>query len=160
MTATKGNIINASDILTATEIANNYLGKTATATAATKIIQDSAGQQINTTYIKGISASGSTITYTKGDGTTGTTSVSSSGISLSSNVTVTKSTQSSFDTIGYNGSPSSYYPYTKDYIKTAAGTAAGTYTLQNLLQDLVNKSHTHTESTLYVKCDCSNSDGD
>ena len=39
---------------------------------ATKATQDSAGQQINTTYIKGLSVSGKTITYTKGDGTTGT----------------------------------------------------------------------------------------
>ena len=49
-----------------------YLGKTATATAATKATQDSAGQQINTTYIKSLSISGKTITYTKGDNTTGT----------------------------------------------------------------------------------------
>ena len=42
------------------------------AATATKATQDSAGQQINTTYIKGLSVSGRTITYTKGDGTTGT----------------------------------------------------------------------------------------
>lgn len=39
---------------------------------ATNATQDSAGQQINTTYIKALSVSGTTITYTKGDGTTGT----------------------------------------------------------------------------------------
>ena len=39
---------------------------------ATKATQDSAGQNISTTYIKGLSVSGRTITYTKGDGTTGT----------------------------------------------------------------------------------------
>ena len=37
-----------------------------------KVNKDSAGQQINTTYIKGLSVSGKIITYTKGDGTTGT----------------------------------------------------------------------------------------
>ena len=42
------------------------------ASTATKATQDSAGQQINTTYIKGLSVSGTTVTYTKGDGTTGT----------------------------------------------------------------------------------------
>ena len=42
------------------------------ADTATKATQDSAGQQINTTYIKGLSVSGRTITYTKGNGTTGT----------------------------------------------------------------------------------------
>ena len=44
-------------------------GNSATATNAT---QDSSGQPINTTYIKGLSVSGKTITYTKGNGTTGT----------------------------------------------------------------------------------------
>lgn len=42
------------------------------ASTATKATQDSAGQQINTTYIKELSISGKTITYTKGDGTPGT----------------------------------------------------------------------------------------
>lgn len=37
-----------------------------------KATQDSAGQQINSTYIKGLSISGRTITYTKGNGSTGT----------------------------------------------------------------------------------------
>lgn len=46
--------------------------KASTADSATRATQDSAGQQINTTYIKGLSVSGRTITYTKGDGTTGT----------------------------------------------------------------------------------------
>lgn len=43
-----------------------------TADSATKATQDSTGQQINTTYIKSLSANGRTITYTKGNGTTGT----------------------------------------------------------------------------------------
>lgn len=43
-----------------------------TADSATKATQDSAGQQINTTYIKGLSVNGRTVTYTRGDGTTGT----------------------------------------------------------------------------------------
>lgn len=42
------------------------------ATSANSATQDSAGQQINTTYIKGLSVSGRTITYTRGDNTTGT----------------------------------------------------------------------------------------
>ena len=43
-----------------------------TATKATQASKDSANQQITTTYIKGLSASGKTITYTKGDGSAGT----------------------------------------------------------------------------------------
>ena len=61
--ANKGTIVSTIDN------SGNFSGKAATATKAT---QDSAGQQINTTYIKGLSVSGRTITYTKGDGTTGT----------------------------------------------------------------------------------------
>lgn len=43
-----------------------------TADSATKATQDSAGQQINSNYIKSLSVNGRTITYTKGDGSTGT----------------------------------------------------------------------------------------
>lgn len=43
-----------------------------TSGSSTKATKDSAGQQINTTYIKSLSISGKTITYTKGDNTTGT----------------------------------------------------------------------------------------
>lgn len=42
------------------------------ANTATQATQDSAGNNINATYIKGLSVSGKVITYTKGDGTTGT----------------------------------------------------------------------------------------
>lgn len=62
LTITKGN--DTTSIVTVNNVEN--------ATNATKAKQDSAGQQINTTYIKGLSISGKTITYTKGDGTTGT----------------------------------------------------------------------------------------
>ena len=45
---------------------------TGNASTATKATQDSAGQQINTTYIKDLSVSGKVVTFTKGDGSTGT----------------------------------------------------------------------------------------
>ena len=45
------------------------------ATTATKATQDSAGQQINTTYVKGVTASNATITVTKGNGTTSTATI-------------------------------------------------------------------------------------
>ena len=54
-------------------ITGNCSGNAATATKAT---QDSAGQQINSTYIKALSISDKTITYTKGNNTTGTLDVS------------------------------------------------------------------------------------
>lgn len=42
------------------------------ATNATKATRDSAGQTINTTYVKSVTASGRTVTVTKGNGTTST----------------------------------------------------------------------------------------
>lgn len=45
------------------------------ADSATKATQDSAGQQINTTYVKGVTASNATITVTKGNGTTSTATI-------------------------------------------------------------------------------------
>ena len=46
--------------------------KASTADSATKATKDSAGNNINATYIKNLSVSGRTITFTKGDGTAGT----------------------------------------------------------------------------------------
>ena len=43
---------------------------TDTIAKATKATQDSAGQTINTTYVKSVTASGRTVTVTKGNGTT------------------------------------------------------------------------------------------
>ena len=79
--------------LVATKFTGALNGNANTATSATKATQDSAGQQINSTYIKGLSVSGKTVTYTKGDGTTGTittqdtntTYSAGAGLSLSSN---------------------------------------------------------------------------
>ena len=74
-----GNKPTASEIgAAASSHTHNYAGSSSaggaanSALTATKATQDSAGQQINKTYIKGLSVSGKTITYTKGDGTTGT----------------------------------------------------------------------------------------
>lgn len=43
--------------------------------SATKATQDSQGQQINTTYVKGLSANNATLTVTKGNGSTSTITV-------------------------------------------------------------------------------------
>ena len=43
--------------------------------SATKATQDSAGQTINTTYVKAVTASNATITVTKGNGTTSTATI-------------------------------------------------------------------------------------
>lgn len=51
---------------------NGKLSTNGNAASATKATQDSAGQQINTTYVKSVTASGRTVTVTKGDGKTST----------------------------------------------------------------------------------------
>lgn len=53
-----------------------YANTSGSATSAEKATKDSTNQQINTTYIKGISANGKTITVTKGDNKTGTATIS------------------------------------------------------------------------------------
>ena len=60
-----GNVNNTAD-------ADKSVKYATSAGSATKATQDSAGQQINTTYIKRLSVNGKVITYIKGDGTTGT----------------------------------------------------------------------------------------
>lgn len=70
LTITKGNG------MTSTVTVNNV----ANATNATKATQDSAGQQINTTYIKGLSISNNALIYTKGNDTTGNVDLIPAGI--------------------------------------------------------------------------------
>lgn len=82
-----------------------------TATSATKATQDSAGQQINTTYIKGLSVSGTTVTYTKGDGSTGTITTQDTNTTYSNATTSAAGLMSSSDKSKLNGIPS---PTTSD----------------------------------------------
>ena len=89
-------IITKGDGTTSTVTVNNV----ANATNATKATQDSVGQQINTTYIKGLSISGKTVTYAKGDGTTGTITIQdtvythpNSGVSAGTYTSVTVNAQ-------------------------------------------------------------------
>lgn len=228
-----------------------YAPNATSATAATKATQDASGNTITSTYVKSVTASGSTVTVTKGDGTTSTfttpnttysnmtgattsaagkaglvpapaagavkrylaadgtfkafdynnldnipdsyslpTASSSTlgGIKVGSNltisnstlsvknITVTKSTQGERTAIvsGYSGtldnsssSGSGNISSTTYTLVTKAGLTAGTYTLQSLLQSLVNMSHNHVINkgvTSYncncnCNCDCGDADG-
>ena len=69
---TAGASANKININTNDNINTITIDNVANAVSASKATSDSAGQQINTTYIKELSVSGKVITYTKGDGTTGT----------------------------------------------------------------------------------------
>ena len=87
----KGNINASGYNITATKFIGNLQGKAdsaANADLATKANQDSQGQTINTTYVKGITASNATLTVTKGNGTTSTVTINNVGNS-------TKATQDS-----------------------------------------------------------------
>ena len=62
------------------------------ASSATKATQDSAGQQINTTYIKNVSVNGRTITFTRGNGTTFTITTQDTVTTNTSNWSVSNGT--------------------------------------------------------------------
>ena len=68
-----GTWANISGVIAGTKVNNASTADYASsASNSTKATNDSAGQNINTTYIKSLSVSGRTITYTKGNGATGT----------------------------------------------------------------------------------------
>ena len=68
-----GVLFNGTQNITITAAANGGTSAACSGNAATatKSTQDSRGQQIDSTYIKGLSVSGRTVTYTRGNGTTG-----------------------------------------------------------------------------------------
>lgn len=66
------------NLISSATIQGNLSGTATKATNAdnsTKATQDSQGQQINTTYVKGLSANNATLTVTKGNGSTSTITV-------------------------------------------------------------------------------------
>ena len=60
------------------------------AASATKATQDSRGQQIDTTYVKGVTGSNATLTVTKGNGTTSTVTVNNVANATNANVVTEK----------------------------------------------------------------------
>lgn len=83
--------------------ATSALACTGNSATATKATQDSAGQQINTTYIKGISASGKTITLTKGDGTQSTITTQDTDTHYTTGLKVGASSVATADAAATNG---------------------------------------------------------
>lgn len=70
------------------------------------------------------------------------------GFGLSSSVTVTGSTQGPFIPSG------KFFLITGNILNQLPGVGAGTYTLQQLLQELVYRSHVHGVTTLNCNCNC------
>lgn len=125
-----------------------------------------AGGNINIgDYVSNLTISGKTITVTFKDGTTKTLNTQDTGITLSSTITVTKSAQNAITPTwslhGKTGTAAN--SQTWSILNVNTGIAAGTYTIQNLIQQLVSKSHTHGKTTLSYtnnNCNCSNSCND
>lgn len=125
-------------------ISDSCTGNSATATKAT---QDSAGQQINSTYIKGLSVSGKTITYTRGNNTTGTITTQdtvythpNSGVNAGTYKSVTVNAQGHV-TGGSNPTTLSGYGITDAPTKTGDG-ASGTWGIS-----ISGKANTATSAT-------------
>ena len=60
------------------------------AASATKATQDSSGQQINTTYVKGVTGSNATLTVTKGNGSTSSVTVNNVANATNANIVTEK----------------------------------------------------------------------
>lgn len=75
------------------------------------------------------------------------------------NITVTKSTQSAITPSGNCAGDWSDMTIS-NLVTVTAGISAGTYTLKNLLQQLVNKSHSHGTRTISLDCNCDCDCGD
>ena len=87
LTVTKGNG-------TTSSVTINNVAHATSADNATKATQDSSGQQINTTYIKGVTGSNATLTVTKGNGTTSSVTINNVAHATSAD-NATKATQDS-----------------------------------------------------------------
>lgn len=153
----KGNI-QINNIANATHATNaDKATKATNADNATKATQDSTGQTINSTYIKNITIENGVVTITKGNGTksTDTDNITVTGSNLPER-TFRGTSTGGIDVTDGSGNISNYES------KTVRAIKSGTYSLQSLLQNLVNNSHKHAtyrENSNCV-CDCNCDCGD
>jgi hypothetical protein len=100
--------------------------------------------------LKSATISGNTITVKKNDDTTSTITLPSV---LGTSISVSASTQGAIAS-GGNVGGGSLGGGGATVPTVVTGIAASTYTLQNLLQQLVNKSHSHNSATIrgYYNC--------
>lgn len=161
---TKGNVtVNGVAPDDSGNITINKINSASNADNATKANQDSSGQQINTTYVKSVSGNANTLTITKGDGTNSTVNIATPVNIPGQNFYVSGSQQSTLNNTYDSGKRrfGSYLEYKLQigFPNIQYGIGAGNYTLQNLLQQLVNKSHNHNSGGWAnwecTNCDCS-----
>lgn len=151
----KGNI-NASDYnITATKFIGNLQGKAdsaANADLATKANQDSQGQTINTTYVKGITASNATLTLTKGNGTTSTVTINN--VANANNVSVAQKFK-----FNLSGGGNIYRIFARTYLSAGDGygnstfiiTSTGNFGSNVLGSYIVNISNRGSDASMYVR---------
>lgn len=148
--------IQINNITNATHANNADLATKATnADNATKAIKDNKNQTIDTTYIKDISSDNRGMIFTKGNGVENVIRLGSKSLG---NITVTGSNlpertavgtaTGGFDTTTGGGNIPSYES------KVVRGIVAGTYSLQSLLQNLVDNSHKHATFRENSNCNC------
>lgn len=138
---------------------------------ATKATNDSKGQNI-TGYVKKIGGNNSSLVITDGNGNESTINIATDANPFTKNINVTASTQE-YRTIRSSEASCNVYDIKEDvgkgdtytgYVqfRTNTGLSGGTYTLKNLLQQLVDKSHTHTtyHYNSYKNCNCCSGDSD
>lgn len=132
----KGNINASGYNITATKFIGNLQGKAdsaANADLAKKANQDSQGQTINTTYVKGVTASNATLTITKGNGTTSTVTINNVAHSTNSD-TATKAIADK------NG-----LQIDTNYLKNTGGSIIGNYyTTDNIVRIKTDGDNTTT----------------
>lgn len=151
-------------VISATKFSGALEGNATSASTATKATQDSAGQQINKTYIKALSVSGRTITYTRGDGTTGTIttqdtnttySLSSFGITATAaELNYTDGVTSNIQTQLNNKAAASH---SHSYLPLSGGTMTGNITFTSIGDTATSKGIYWSGSTdgasIYYKTD-------
>lgn len=133
---------------------------------ATKATNDSKGQNI-TGYVKKIGGNNSSLVITDGNGNESTINIATDANPFTKNINVTASTQETIKptmsvSVSANRSTSVGVSISNT-IDTITGLKAGTYTLQTLLQNLVNQSHKHSKINIGASdsdgnCDCCGSD--
>lgn len=114
---------------------------------ADKAIRDSSNQQIHTTYIKGLSASGTTITYTRGDGSTGT--ITTQDIDNDVKVNVTLGTTTKAYLLGTTTTPTGTAAAVSSIADTGVylGTTAGSLYATTFYGALSGNASTATKAT-------------
>lgn len=130
------------------KIAGDITGNAATATTAATAATAAAATKLATA--RTIALTGGVSGSATFDGSENITIATTGGNIPNTNITVTASTQGNGSFAVSVGQYGTYL----SAISQASGTPAMTSTLQHIIQDLVNRSHTHGYGTIVSNCNC------